>query len=121
MSNLEMYQMMTTIAKKVGGPTNLLLITAAGGYGIGKGIEWICKAGVKEMKTRQKNNAENGKIHTVKAEYSVCGNGKGNCELKKGDQYRILESDGEAVLIEKIGDVHNPYFVSKSMLEQITD
>ena len=37
-----------------------------------------------------------------------------------GDQYRILELDGDAALIEKIGDKNNPYFVSAKFLNSIS-
>ena len=41
--------------------------------------------------------------------------------LNVGDAYRILESDGESVLIEKIGDTNNPYFVSADFLRSVSD
>lgn len=41
--------------------------------------------------------------------------------LESGDSFNVLESDGEAVLIEKIGDSNNPYLVSSELLEEISD
>ena len=41
-------------------------------------------------------------------------------ELKTGGKYRILSSDGDAVLIEKIGDENNPYIASWQFLEPIS-
>ena len=38
-----------------------------------------------------------------------------------GDKFKVLESDGDAVLIEKIGDLTNPYFVSAELLKDISD
>lgn len=39
MSNLGLYQKITTYSKKVGRPINFLLLVAGGGYGVGKIIE----------------------------------------------------------------------------------
>ena len=38
-----------------------------------------------------------------------------------GDRFVVLESDKDAILIEKIGDSHNPYFVSAEFLHSISD
>ena len=38
-----------------------------------------------------------------------------------GEKYRVLESDKDAVLIEKNGDSRNPYFVSAEFLHSISD
>ena len=37
------------------------------------------------------------------------------------DTFKVLEIDGDAALIEKIGDENNPYFVSGCFLESISD
>ena len=37
------------------------------------------------------------------------------------DTFKVLEIDGDATLIEKIGDENNPYFVSGCFLESISD
>ena len=44
--------------------------------------------------------------------FAVISNGKsdGGLELNVGDKYRILETDSDAILIEKIGDPNNPLF-----------
>lgn len=54
--------------------------------------------------------------------FDVISNGKsdGGLELNVGDKYRILETDGEAILIEKIGDPNNPYFVSADFLQSVS-
>lgn len=39
MGNLGWYQLITTWSKKVGGPKNLLLLVAAGGYTIVRSVE----------------------------------------------------------------------------------
>lgn len=38
-----------------------------------------------------------------------------------GEQLRVLEIAGDVVLIEKIGDTDNPYFVSADLLRSISD
>ena len=44
MNNLGLYKVMTTLAKKVGGPLNLLILSVSGGYGIGR----LTEAGIKK-------------------------------------------------------------------------
>lgn len=41
--------------------------------------------------------------------------------FKIGDQFRVLEIDRDAVLIEKIVDNNNPYFVSEELLTNISN
>ena len=117
MGNLGMYQMITTVSKKVGGPVYFLLMVAAGGYVTGRSVEWTGKSIFKALAEEEKDN----RIHTVKSSYVIAGNEEKYCELGPGDQYKILARDGDAVLIEKIGDQNNPYYVSKSFLENITE
>lgn len=55
--------------------------------------------------------------------YSVTAEGVSNegLEFKIGDQFRVLEKDKDAVLIEKIGDDNNPYFVSEELFKNISN
>ena len=55
--------------------------------------------------------------------YSVTAEGvrNGGLKFKIRDQFRVLETDKDAVLIEKIGDDNNPYFVSEEMLKNISN
>lgn len=64
----------------------------------------------------------NKKVETAKI-YNVTADGKGSKDLvlNSGDTYKILESDGESILIEKIGDSNNPYFVSADFLRTVSD
>ncbi len=41
--------------------------------------------------------------------------------FKVGDNFRILNHDADAILIEKLGDDNNPYFVSADFLKQISE
>lgn len=114
MGNLGAYQWMTTAAKKVGGPIALLTIFAVGGAAVSKIGEFAVKQCIK---------IHNKKGETKKTSYIVTTYGESNKGLKfnVGDKYNVLESDGESVLIEKIGDKNNPYFVSAELLRDISD
>ena len=41
--------------------------------------------------------------------------------FKVGDQFKVLDVDGDAGLIEIIGDNNSPYFVSLKFLSSISD
>lgn len=116
MSNLGLYQKMTIYAKKVGGPINFLLLIASCGYGVGKMIEGGIKKSVKIIKNHS-NDKTSIKLHHVHSECTCSG----GVNFKTGDSYIILERDKDAVLIEKIGDTNNPYFVSVDLLRSISD
>jgi hypothetical protein len=116
MSNLGWYQVMTTVAKKVGGPRNLFLLTLGAGGALYKCGEVAVKRTYKKVK------GLNEKVETLKV-YNVTADGKSGkgLVLNSGDTYKILESDGESILIEKIGDSNNPYFVSADFLRTVSD
>lgn len=120
MSNLGAYQWITTASKKVGGPRNLLLLTGAVGAAVYKCGEIAVKMCVKAVKTHK---ASMTAIEEKRKLYHVCKAGKSNEGLTfaVGDQFCALEADGDAVLIEKIGDDNNPYFVSGEFLCSISD
>lgn len=117
MGNLGTYQLMTTIAKKVGGPVNLMLLTGTVGAALYKGGEVVVKKCVKTIKT-PKLTIEKGKNL-----YEVTTDGRSNDGLVfvSGDKFRVLENDGDSVLIEKIGDTNSPYFVSSELLRKISE
>ena len=123
MSNLGHYQVITTLSKRIGGPYRLLgavLVT-----GVTLGI-----VGVKAHDRIKKNSANKLEGHdekklpdpTIKL-YEIHSDGVSNegLILKKGSKYKVLETDGESILIELIGDENNPYYVSRSLLNQISD
>lgn len=121
MSNLGDYQRMTILAKKVGGPKNLAVIIAGAGavasVALYKGGEIV------KEKVRKKKNKEKLKETSDSIVYSITVDGvsDGGLEFKIGDQFRVLETVKNAVLIEKIGDDNNPYFVSVEFLEMISN
>ena len=109
MSNLGWYQLMTTVAKKVGGPKRLLLIIVSGSsavtLGIQRVIKLICKKG------KEENNKDNGG-NTETEKYTA------GYTFKAGDTIRVVENDGDAGLVVINGDEDNPVFVSLEALKK---
>lgn len=125
MSNLGGYQILTSFAKKVGGPGKLVALIAGSGAVVGgiavKGVEFAIKKSKKAISDRRIEN--NKTCKNVQVEYFFNKDGESNerLKLKKGKSFRVLDTDGEAVLIELVGNKENPYFVSKDLLEQISN
>jgi hypothetical protein len=119
-SNLGQYQLMTTIAKKVGGPLNLAgLIFLAGGivtHGVAQGGKKV-KNHFSAKFEEKKQLSDAAIIYTINTE----GISNEGLLFNVGDQFRVLEKDGDAALIEKLEDDNNPYFVSASFLSSISD
>ena len=120
MGNLGGYQILTTAAKFVGGPEMLVGLLIGAGVVVG-GLVVAGGGAIKKKASKtaeeKRQEAESAVVHTVHTE------GKSNEGLlfKVGDQFRVLNSDGDAGLIEKIGDENNPYFVSLRFLGCISD
>lgn len=121
MSNLGVYQWITTASKKVGGPIKLLVITAAGGYAVIR----LAEAGGKIVYKKVKSRLDKKTIKCVLDAdvFTIVKDGitNENVKLKKGDKFRVIQQDGDAILIDRIGDDNSPYFVSEKMLEEISD
>ena len=115
MNNLGLYQWITTTAKKVGGPLQFLIIVGGTGYVIIRSTE----AGVKTIIKKVSKRLFSKKDSPI---YAVETYGKNNegIEFQVGDLFRVLESDGDAVLIEIIDNPNNPYFVSADFLRTIS-
>ncbi len=120
MSNLGWYQILTTMAKKVGGPKILIALLAGGGALLGGGAVAGGNAIKKKVSSEleKKRQAEmRAKVYTVKKE----GKSNEGILFLEGETFKVLEVDGDAGLIEKIGDDNNPYFVSRKFLCSISD
>lgn len=120
MSNLGAYQWITATSKKVGGPINLLLLTGAAGAAVSKGIELIVKQCLKAVKNHYSSapaNEENIRLYNIISDEGS----DAYLQFVAGEQFRVLEKDEDAVLIEKIGDKNNPYFVSAELIHKISD
>lgn len=125
MSNLGTYQWITSTSKKVGGPINLLFLTGTAGAIAGIAIYKVCEVGVKKLARTIKSHqpTTDKDLESQHMLYSIIKSGISNEGIKFciGDQYRVLEKDGDSVLIEKIGDQNNPYFASSEFLRTISD
>ncbi|MGC4606490.1 hypothetical protein [Enterococcus faecium] len=118
MGNLGWYQLMTTVAKKVGGPKQLLALVAAGGYVIFRGVE---AGGKKVIKLVKKDNKEKTTSKVLPA-YNFTKDGEGDEGLKfsSGDVFYVAAKHDDVVLIEKENDDNNPYFVSGDWLMEVS-
>lgn len=57
----------------------------------------------------------------MKCKVKVAGTSNEGVHFDIGEEIYVLETDSEAVLIDKIGDPDSPYFISKDFLYQILD
>ena len=120
MSNLGWYQLLTTMAKRVKGPKRLIALLVGGGALLGGGAVIGGNAIKKSisLKIEKKKQEEMAAIvHTV-IEKGITNEG---LQFEVGDTFKVLEFDGDAALIEKIGIDNNPYFVSRKFLNSISD
>lgn len=120
MSNLGTYQWITTTSKKVGGPVNFLLLTGAGAIAVWEGGKWVvrqCADAITNYINKKNNVSTVLELYTVK----LADKSNEGIAFCVGDQFRVLEIDGDAALIEKIGSSGNPYFVSANLLRRISN
>ncbi|WP_270519476.1 hypothetical protein [Limosilactobacillus fermentum] len=118
MGNLGWYQLMTTVAKKVGGPKQLLTLVAVGGYVIIRGVE---AGGKKVIKLVKKDNKEKSTSKVLPA-YKFIIDGKDDKGLifSSGDVFYVAARHDDVILIEKEKDDNNPYFVSVDWLMKVS-
>jgi hypothetical protein len=116
MINLGFYQTMTTIARKVGGPRRLVTIIAVGGYGVIRTGEAGTKKVARAIKNRSAPCATKGQVFRATSDGEDSG-----LKIRAGDEYQVLERDGDAILIEVLGDPSSPYFVSSKFLRSVSD
>lgn len=128
MGNLGWYQLMTTVAKKVGGPKQLLALVAAGGYVIirvveagGKKVIKLVKKVIKLVKLVKKDNKEKYTSKVLPA-YKFIIDGKDDKGLifSSGDVFYVAARHDDVILIEKEKDDNNPYFVSVDWLMKVS-
>lgn len=122
MGNLGAYQAMTTMAKKVGGPKNLAVVTVAGGWTVLRLAEAGGKKAVKvaqaALKKRSAPCATKGQVFEVTADGTDSSAG---LTLHSGDSFRILECDADVILVEVLDNPANPYVVSRQFLTTVSD
>lgn len=123
MSNLGGYQTITTIIKALGGPKKAGGIIIGGAVAVGTVVGSFLPSPVTSVKNAIKKRAEpnttTDRIFTVHTNHD--GDGRREPTLRAGNQYRVFETDGDAILIEVLGDPESPYFVSGVVLEKISD
>ena len=116
MGNLGWYQVLVTLAKKVGGPKVLLGLIAGGGALACKGLEMGVKK-IKKLYRNKKQEAEAAVVHTVQKE----GTSNEGLHFRVGDQFRVLTWVDNIGLIEKMGESDNPFIVSLEFIQSISD
>lgn len=117
MGNLGGYQRITTVTKNLGGPAKAVVIVgsvvATSGYMVGRCIEAVVKA------SKAKRNTPCATKDQIFEVVSDGDDGSG-LRLSAGDEYRVMECDGDSVQIEVLGGVDNPYFVSAGFLRLVS-
>ena len=116
MGNLGAYQAMTSMAKKVGGPIALGAITFVSGYVVIRPAEAGAKKVARAIKKRSAPCATNGRVFRATSDGDDSG-----LKISVGDEYQVMECDGDAILIEVLGDPGSPYFVSSEFLRSVSD
>lgn len=123
MSNLGAYQSITTIIKELGGPKKALGIILGGATTVGIVAGSFLPSPVTSLKKAIRKRVPSGdatvRIFTIHTNFDSGDQRYPN--LHSGNQYRVLERDGDAVLIELLGDPKNPYFLSSEILESISN
>lgn len=118
MSNLGLYKVMTTLAKRVGGPMNLFLLTAGCGYGIGRLTEAVIKRVIKRiMKSIKhfKEKPEDFPEYTLDKGFIL----DSGIILFENEKVRVIDEVEEGVLVARESDQY-PFFILKEDLRKIS-
>ncbi|TFD17552.1 hypothetical protein E3T26_01935 [Cryobacterium sp. TMT1-21] len=124
--NLGNYQKLVQLAKAADGPVKLGLYVVAGslivgtalGTAVGPVIMQSGAKAIKAVKSRiNKSSATAGRLFSVNHD----ADGEMGLKLCAGDKFRVLEVDGDAILIEVQDNADNPYVVSGKLLQSISD
>ena len=116
MSNLGMYQFITTLAKKVGGPGKLIALIATISASSGAIGTLAVQYGKKQHK-KKKQEIESTQVYTVTTE----GHSNEGLLFSVGDSFRVLARDNDAALIVKPANSDNAYYCSAKFLSSISD
>ena len=137
MSNLGNYQRIIELSKKVGGPERFVAAVLAVGAIIGVSTDragtQAVKVGKAAINTRRTKKAQRAAKPVIR-ERNTSGATKGRLfavtadgvdssaglSVRSGESFRVLESDGDAILIEVIGNANNPYMVSGHFLAKVS-
>jgi hypothetical protein len=121
MGNLGGYQTVTTVIKSLGGPGKAAFVVLGGVFVAGgvahAGGQKVVNAVSAAIKKRNVPCATKGQVFEVVS----AGKDSSGLKFRAGDEYRVLECDKDAILIEVLGNAGNPYFVSGEFLATISD
>lgn len=124
MSNLGGYQKIVEVVKTLGGPKKATAIVgsavAVAGYGALRGVEAGVRTGI--AVSRAALEKRNSPCSTKGQLFKVGSDGQegGGLALSAGDEYRVLDCDMDAILIEVLGARDNPHVVSGAFLATIS-
>lgn len=120
MSNLGTYQTITRLSKAVGGPKIFMGMLVGAGATVGSLATAFIILARSKHKKEIKNSISDIKNNNI---YETIIADESNEEIlfNVGDKIEVLEVDGDAVLINKIGDKNSPYYVAIDFLEKISD
>ncbi|GAA2009178.1 hypothetical protein [Catenulispora subtropica] len=121
MGNLGGYQTITKTVKSLGGPKKATTILVVGSYAVLRCVEAGGKKAVKAVTAARV--ARNTPCATKDKIFAVASDGEdgSGLRLSAGDEYRVMECDGDAIQIEVLGAADNPYFVSSEFLRSVSD
>lgn len=90
-------------SKTVKGPIKLLVLTACGGYLIGKTGEVGIHRGFRKHKSSTSGQPRRGKdlIRTKLFTVTSAGEDESGLKFQVGQHFKVLQSDRDAILIEK--------------------
>ena len=125
MGNLGDYQKITTMAKAVGGPKNLLALIFLAGSAVTLGVGSIIYFIKRKKGEENSSQIELKRIIISKSEankYKTLIEDESNegVVFNVGDEFEVLAEDGDVVLIDKKNDESSPYYVSREFLEKIS-
>lgn len=116
MSNLGGYQTLTTVAKAVKGPRNLVILAGTAFIGIGiLGDETFRK--IKRTIDKNKKAEREALVYRISKE----GRNNKGLVLRVGDRFKVLDYDKDAVMIKVLGRNDNPHWISGKHLKSISD
>lgn len=123
MSNLGGYQKIIEVVKAFGGPKRATAIVGSAvavvGYGALRGVEAGAKKGVAAsraaLKKRKTPCPVKGQL------FEVTSDGESDrLTLHVGDEFRVLGSDQDAIIVELLGARENPHVVSIAFLASVS-
>lgn len=119
MSNLGLYQVVTTLMKRVGGPKKFFaMILGAGAAGGAVATLAIQKV----ISIVEKRNRSNASLGDIEFPYQFKKKGKeGREKVKPGEKFRVLNNDGDVVFIQKESDPEYFHFLSEEFLMKVSD